>query len=216
MPGRTISLANGEIYHIFNRGSDKREIFLQRRDFMRFRQTFYYYQTVGPKIRFSNFSKQKLNSLKPLPQDKLVEIICYCLMPNHFHFLIRQLKDNGISIFMSQISNSFTKYFNTKYKRIGPLLQGAFKSIRIENDEQLLHVSRYIHLNPIVSKLTKNLQDYQWSSCPEYIQRNNHICSINEVLSFFPSIDEYKKFLEDQINYGQTLELIKHHLIDEE
>lgn len=216
MPGRIVPLVNGEVYHIFNRGSDKREIFLKNRDFRRFRQTFHYYQTTGPKTKFSNFSKQNLNTFKPKLEDKLVDILCYCLMPNHFHFLLRQLKDNGIAIFMSQISNSYTRFFNTKYKRIGPLLQGAYKAVRIESDEQLLHVFRYILLNPVVSKLTETLYDYEWSAYSEYMQETGQFCSTKEILNYFPSVNKCKEFLENQIEYGQTLELIKHHLIDEE
>ncbi len=137
-------------------------------------------------------------------------------MPNHFHFLIRQLKENGISKFMSQISNSFTKYFNTKYNRVGPLFQGAFKAVLIESDEQLIHVSRYIHLNPIVSGLVKNLEDYRWSSYLECIKPIDTFCSTNEILGFFTPDERkrYKEFVEAQIDYGRKLEKIKHQLID--
>lgn len=213
MPGRITPLISGEFYHLYNRGSEKKDIFQQLRDYKRFQQTFYYYQFLGPKPKFSNFTKSNL--FKPVFDEKLVEIICFCLMPNHFHFLIKQLKNNGISIFMSQLSNSYTKYFNTKYNRIGPLLQGAFKAVHIETDEQLVHVSRYIHLNPIVSGLIKSLDDYPWSSYLEYIKLNPFFCSPTEVLNFFSSKEKYKKFVEDQIDYGVKLELIKHHLIDE-
>lgn len=95
------------------------------------------------------------------------------------------------------------------------MLQGAFKSVHIETDEQLIHVSRYIHLNPIVSGLIKSLDDYPWSSYLEYTKLNPFFCSPTEVLNFFPSKEKYKKFVEDQIDYGVKLELIKHHLIDE-
>lgn len=213
MPGRITPLVNGEFYHIYNRGSEKRCIYQQPRDYKRFQQTFYHYQFLGPKLKFSNFNKTNL--FKPILNEKYVEIICYCLMPNHFHFLIKQLKNNGISIFMSQLSNSYTKYFNTKYNRVGPLLQGAFKAVYIETDEQLIHVSRYIHLNPIVSGLIKSLDDYPWSSYLEHIKLNPFFCSPAEVLNLFPSKEMYKKFVEDQVDYGIKLELIKHHLIDE-
>ena len=133
-------------------------------------KTMFYYQFMGPRPSFSKFSKSEIAPLKPLSEEKMIEIICYCLMPNHIHFLIRQLKENGISKFMGQISNSYTKYFNTKYTRVGPLLQGPFKAVLIESDEQLIHVSRYIHLNPIVSGIVKNLEDYPWSSYLEYIK----------------------------------------------
>lgn len=128
MSGRSTTFANSEYYHIYNRGSDKRDIFLSKRDFTRFQRTFYYYQFLGPKPKFSNSARYKHESLRPMGDNQIVEIHCYCLMPNHFHFLIRQLKDNGISRFMSHVCNSYTKYFNIKHNRVGPLLQGAFKA----------------------------------------------------------------------------------------
>lgn len=213
MPGRIIPLVTGEIYHIFNRGSEKKDIFTQPCDYKRFQQTFHYYQYQGPKPRYSN-SKHGIYTFIPVSEDKLVEIFVYCLMPNHFHLLVKQLKDNGISIFLSQLSNSYTKYFNTKYKRVGPLLQGAFKAVLIENDPQFLHTSRYIHINPVVSGIVKNLEEYPWSSYKEYTGKGNVLCSTNEILDFFPIKDKYKEFLENQIEYGQTLALIKHQLID--
>src|SRR3989344_3190174 len=169
MPGRITPLVNGQFYHIYNRGTEKRNIFTQSRDYARFQKSFYYYQFQGPKPSFSKFTKSDLDLFKPDPNRKIVEVICYCLMPNHFHFLIRQLKDGGIPIFISQLSNSYTKYFNTKYERVGALFQGAFKAVLIESDEQLVHLSRYIHLNPIVSNLAKDLNHYYWSSYLEYI-----------------------------------------------
>lgn len=216
MPGRTTPLVNGEFYHVYNRGNEKRDIFTQTRDYTRFLKTVFYYLFTGPRPSFSKFSKLQVTLLKPLSEEKLVEIICYCLMPNHFHFLIRQLKENGISKFMGQISNSYTKYFNTKYQRVGPLLQGAFKAVRIESEEQLIHVSRYIHLNPVVSGLVDNLEDYQWSSYLEYIKPISTFCSINEILGFFDSNEKekYKEFVEAQIDYGKRLEMVKHQFID--
>jgi len=215
MPRRIIPFANNELYHIYNRGVEKREIFTQPRDYKRFLKACYYYQFLGSTQSFSKFSKSQLNTFKSLNENKLVEIICYCLMPNHFHFLIRQLKSNGASIFISHLTNSYTKYFNTKYIRIGPLLQGTFKALIVESDEQFIHLSRYIHLNPIVSGLVKDLSQYPWSSYHEYMQGKGMICSVNEILNLFPSVDEYKEFIEDQIDYGTTLEIIKHQALDE-
>lgn len=214
MPGRNTPLVTGEYYHIFNRGNEKRNIFTQPRDCKRFLQTFYYYQFTGPKPSFSKYAKSDLNSFKPDLEKKLVKVLCYCLMPNHFHFLIKQLKSNGISNFLSQISNSYTKYFNTKYTRIGALLQGVFKNVRIETDEQLIHVSRYIHLNPVVSGLVKKPEEYKWSSYLEYITQNPFVCSIDEVLGLFSSPRKYQEFVEAQIDYGTTLEILKHRTID--
>ena len=213
MSGRTVPFINGSYYHVYNRGSDKRNIYLKNREYKRFVQTFYYYQFLGPKPRFSKFAKSSLNSFNLDINRKLVDVLCYCLMPNHFHFLIKQLRENGISTFLSQVSNSYTKYFNTKYKRVGPLLQGVFKSVLIETDEQLIHTSRYIHLNPIVSGITRELNTYPWSSLSEYTNKNGDICNIDEILSFFKQ-GNYQEFVKTQIDYGTSLEILKHKTID--
>lgn len=214
MPGRLTPLVNDQIYHIFNRGVDKHDVFLQPRDYLRFQRTFFYYQFTGPKPKFSAFQKFKLNTYKPISGSKLVDILCYCLMPNHFHFLVRQKTDRGIAKFISQLTNSYTKYVNTKYGRIGPLFQGVFKSVIVESDEQFMHLSRYIHLNPIVTGISSNLNKYQWSSYPEYVS-SNIICSTKEILDMFPSKEKYKDFINDQIEFGKGLEKLKHHNFDD-
>ncbi|OGE71980.1 hypothetical protein A2617_04900 [Candidatus Daviesbacteria bacterium RIFOXYD1_FULL_41_10] len=214
MPGRATPLVIGEYYHLFNRGSEKRDIFTQPRDYKRFLKTLYYYQYTGPKISFSKFTKSDFNSFKPNPENKLVQILCYCLMPNHIHFLLKQVKENGISIFMSQLFNSYTKYFNTKYNRVGALFQGVFKSVLMESDEQLKHTSRYIHLNPVVAGLTNDLFSYNWSSYYDFLTGNEKISSVNQVLNFFPSLGKYYKFVEDQVGYSKALRIIKRQAID--
>lgn len=214
MPSRIFPFVNGQFYHIYNRGSEKRSIFTNRRDQHRFIQTLRYYQLEGPKPRFSNFFKYQI--FKPDLNKKIVEIICFCLMPNHFHLLLKQLKEGGVTEFISKLSNSYTKYFNTKHKRIGPLLQGEFKAVLVESDEQFIHLSRYIHLNPLVSYLVKNLNLYEWSSYREYIDnKTDGICTKQDILSFFKSPDKYQQFVLDQADYGAKLELIKHKLIEE-
>lgn len=213
MPARTIPLVNDQFYHIYNRGVEKRRIFENRRTYTRFLKTLNYYQLEGPKPKFSNFIKYKL--FEPDPNKKIVDIICYCLMPNHFHFLIKQLREGGVSEFISKLINSYTKYYNIKFDRVGPLLQGPFKAVLIESDEQLVHISRYIHLNPISSFLVKKPEDYEWSSYNEYLDGKG-ICAKEEILNFFKSVTDYKEFVNDQIDYAQRLELIKHQLLDAE
>lgn len=209
MPSRYLPFVNGQYYHLFNRGVAKMPIYLNKGDYSRFVRTMVYYQIADPKPRFSIFSEDKFNMVDK--SQKIVEIICYCLMPNHFHFLIKQLKDGGICEFVSKISNSHARYFNIKNKRVGPILQGEFKAVLVEDDNQLLHVNRYIHLNPVASFITQDLENYPWSSYPEYIGKNNqNICEKEEILSFFPSIEAYKQFVLDQKDYAQTLERIKH------
>ncbi len=213
MPRRIIPFATDHYYHVYNRGVEKRSIFENSRDYTRFVKTIKYYQLAGPKPKLSkslNSSTFKLNL-----NEKIVEVICYCLMPNHFHFLIKQLKDGGITEFISKLSNSYTKYYNTKHTRVGPLLQGVFKTVLVESGEQFIHLSRYIHLNPIASLLVRDLRDFKWSSYEEYISGSNGICSKEEIMGYFKSPTGYQQFVLDQISYAQTLEKIKHQLIED-
>lgn len=215
MPARKISLNNGYFYHIYNRGVEKRDIFTQKRDYQRFKKSLFYYQYFNSRVSFSRFAKSQIQFFNPLSANKRVEIICYCFMPNHFHLLVRQLMEHGITNFMSQFQNSYTKYFNFKYKRVGPLFQGEFKAILIESDEQLIHLSRYIHLNPVVSGIVKKNKGYYWSSYEEFINGLPGFCIKGEILNFFTLKDAYKEFVENQIDYGITLETLKHQLIND-
>lgn len=119
---------------------------------------------------------------------------------------------------MSNFQNSYARYFNTKSKRISPLWQGQFKAVRIEDDNQLLHISRYIHLNPYTSFVVKNLKallQYQWSSLSEYLNpATGGICSKEIILSQFGNLDDYQKFILDQADYQRRLEGIKHLILD--
>lgn len=139
-------------------------------------------------------------------------------MPNHFHFLLRQKQKNGVSTFAANFTNSYTRYFNTKHERVGPLFQGLFKAVRVESDEQLMHISRYIHLNPISSFLVEpdRLENYQWSSYPEYVvpSSKNNITNKEIVLGLFSSRKAYKQFVLDQVDYARRLEQIKHLAFD--
>lgn len=213
MPSRVFAFANSYFYHVYNRGSEKKSIFESKRDYQRFIKIINYYQHLGPKPKFSHFSQ--FQTFKPELSKKIVDIIAFCLMPNHFHLLLKQLTDNGITEFVSKVSNSYTKYYNTKYNRIGPLLQGEFKAVLVENDEQLVHLSRYIHLNPRVSLLVKDLDSYEWSSYKEYLDQVNGFCAKQEILSFFKNPQAYQKFVFDQIDYGEKLEQIKHQVLEE-
>lgn len=182
-----------------------------------------YYQYQVP-IRFSIFrslaqeERSKFISAYFKPNNKVVSILSFCLMPNHFHFLIKQLKDNGIKRFLSNFQNSYTKYFNTKNVRKGSLLLDQFKAVRIETDEQLIHVSRYIHLNPYTAYIVKSLdelENYPWSSFKEFIDGQKDIADIEVVLSYFKNIKDYKIFMYDQASYQRKLDAIKHLVLEE-
>lgn len=138
-------------------------------------------------------------------------------MPNHFHLIVKQNIDGGIQKFMQKIQNSYTKYFNTIYKRVGPLVQGTFKAVPIESDVQLIHVSRYIHLNPYVSGITQDLDTYHYSSFPDFIGiKNGQLCNKELLLNFFKNSEDYKNFVIGNSDYAKEIEAMKHLLLEDE
>jgi len=215
---RNIVLVTDSFYHVYNRGVERRPVFINRRGYQRAKQLIDYYLFSNVPVKFSRFyslsyEKQQTILLSLTNQQKLVDLISYCLMPNHFHFLLRQRKEKGIATFISKFTNAYTKYFNTRYDRVGPLFQGIFKAVYVETDEQLLHLSRYIHLNPVTSSLInlQDLQGYEWSSFPVYSEEV-HDKNINKqiILSIFPSIESYKRFVFDQADYAKTIHSLQH------
>lgn len=214
MPYQQAIFANNEIYHIVNRGVEKRQIFMNKRDYERFIETMDYYRIKNPPTRFS-FKNRPLLLQKTTKNLPLVEILCFCLMPNHFHILLRQIEEGGITTFVSKLINSYTKYFNIKHKRVGPLLQGAFKAVRIENDEQLIHVSRYIHLNPLIDYLVKDLKTYPYSSYLEFLDKRNGFCRKEFILGNRSMGGNYEQFVLDQEDYGRSIKRMERLLHNE-
>jgi len=224
MPIRIDPLVPGEIYHIINRGVASMPIFLDDLHYRHALETAFYYRYKILSQRYSYFSRMprldKSDILLKLNQAKeyCVEIIAYCLMPNHFHFLLQQITENGISSFMLKFSDSYTRYFNTKNKRIGPIFQGRFKSVRVESEQQLLHVSRYIHLNPYSSGIAKtiaDLKDYPYSSLPEYLGNTKDLfCQKDIISSYFRKPGAYEDFIFSQADHQRSLSIIKHLLLE--
>lgn len=224
MPYRTTPLVKGEIYHVFNRSIAKQPIFLDQRDYQRALETIKYYRFFSPSLRFSHYKRLTPDTKKAFLEDLIkggkfsVEIFAYCIMPNHFHFLLKQTEGNSLSAFVRNFQNSYSKYFNTKRKRSGSLFQAMFKAVRIESEEQLVHVSRYIHLNPTSSFLIKtaSLENYPWSSFSDYSpdRRTDLLTSTKLVLSHFSSKEKYREFVFDQVSYQRELQKIEHLLQD--
>ena len=224
MPKRETPLVDDHYYHIFNRGVDSRPIFLNsgKKDYERFIKLMNYYRFNNYPGSYSKFvempREEKEEILMSLEkEDKTqVEIICFCLMPNHFHFLLKQREDNGILNFLTNLENSHTRYFNKKNERVGPLFQGRFKAVLVETEEQLLHLSRYIHLNPYSAAIVKDLDElvfYPWSSLGQYLDRQKGFCQTDTVMSYFKDFQTYQEFLFDQAGYQRELEMIKHLVI---
>lgn len=222
MPGRVLPLVTGEIYHVFNRGIDRRPTFIAKKEYERALQSIKFYRFAQPPIRLSRFllldKKRQELVLDALENSfRLVDIICFCLMPNHFHFLLKQKKDNGISKFLSNFQNSYTRFFNTKNQRDGPLFLNQFKAIRIETDEQLVHVSRYIHLNPYTGYIIKTLEEiklFPYSSLASYLEDSNDFIQTELIQSFFNKPIDYQEFVFNQADYQRRLKEIEHLLLE--
>ncbi len=210
---RKLVFANDEIYHVFNRGVEKRPTFIDKRELNRALLTIDFYRFTKPPVKLSKFlSMPKEDQIKlweSLKKDNevLVEIICFCLMPNHFHFMLKQKAENGISTFISNFTNSYTKYFNTKRTRIGPIFQGVFKSVHVGSDEQLIHVSRYIHLNPVASFVIKDIDlfSYPWSSLPDYLRGRSSLLNMEPVLENFSTKSNYKNNINIFLTFKFTI-----------
>lgn len=210
---RKYPLVKGEIYHIFNRGIDKRTTFSDPGEFARAYESIKYYQYENTPFKISYFLNSSETNQKRLENSlrgsKLVSIICYCFMPNHFHFILREEIDGGISKFMGLFLNSYTRYFNTKHKRVGGLFLDQFKNVLVSNEGQLLHLTRYIHLNPFSSGIVKSIDDlikYQWSSFPEFINGAKIGLSKKSIIlkSFNKPVD-YKNFVLSRAEYQKEL-----------
>ncbi len=216
--------ANNNFYHVFNRGVEKRTIFQNRGDYFRFMKSLYEFNdedstfNVARDVR-SLASNRSDNFNGSWPREKkrklLVNIVCFCLMPNHFHLILEQLRDNGISAFMHKLGTGYTKYFNIRTERVGSLFQGTFKAKYIERDEYLTHLSRYIHLNPVEliepgwkegeaknrvknwDKINKFLGKYRWSSYLDYIGKENFPSVIDNrfLMGYFDGSRDYKNFV---------------------
>lgn len=219
MPIRKTPLVINHYYHLYNRSVAKVPIFRTKKDYVRTTEVLNYYRFDNLSYSYSALKKlskerQKI-ILKTLKEKnkKLVEIVCFCLMPNHFHFLLKQKQEKGIMIFIRNFQNSYAKYFNIKYQRTGSLFQNSFKAVLIEDDNQLLHLSRYIHLNPYSSLIIgkkKDLLGYSWSSFPQFLGKKKGFCQPKIILDKFNSIKDYEKFVLDRADYQKSLEEIKH------
>lgn len=220
MPGRFEDFVNNGIYHIFNKTIYEQHIFDSDIYCSKFMQIVKYYRSDKANVSFSNIKNYDLEYQKNLYKKILiksyfnVEVLVFSLMPTHFHFMLQQKKNKGISIFMADVLNSFTRFFNIKNEKLGPLFIPRFKSRKISTDEEAKHVSRYIHLNHFSAGLIKSIDElikYPWTSLPEYLMNKKGVCNTKFILDLFDGNKErYKKFIEDNADYQKSLELIKH------
>lgn len=189
MPYRKEKFYNGAYYHLFNRGVNKETIFFERENYLFF-----------------------LRQMRKYLTNELLIIIAYCLMPNHYHLLVH-LKTDQLATVMQRFALSYSKAINKRFNRVGSLFQGPFKAVLIENNQHLLHLSRYIHFNPVDAGLVSKPEAWEFSSYRDYIGlRKGTIIEHEIVLSQFASPQDYHKFVQDY--QEENLELIRHLIID--
>lgn len=215
---RTFSFALGEFYHLYNRGTDKRNVFTSRFDRDRFLALLYLANQDG-----AVDLKLQGQTLSEVIQERtgapLVEIVAYCLMPNHFHLLIRELEEGGISKFMQKLTTGYTMYFNKRHDRSGALFQGTFKATHVADDRYLRYLISYIHLNPIKliepkwketgitdkAHAERYLETYMLSSYLDYLgkKRLEGMILAREALpEYFSSGTEFKTFVTEWLTYA--------------
>jgi len=200
---------NGGFFHVYNRGVDKRDIFLNNYD----RKHFLLLMKVLNDVNFKPHSAiSKMRNFDTDKQRPYVRIICYALMPNHYHFLVEQLLDDGVSIFMSRLANAYTKYFNNKQKRCGRLFESSFKSREVKTDNYLLRLTRYIHLNLLDlifpgwkrggkvdwGSASVFLENCPWSSYQHYIDlEDDKIIDLGLLRKMIPNVEKYKQYMQE-------------------
>lgn len=218
---RKITFSIDEFYHCYNRGTDKRKIFLDSKDYLRFTLLLYVCNSTEP-IHISNFGTKNLIDLFRLKRGKpLVAIGAYCLMPNHFHLLIKEIKEGGISLFVQKVLTAYSMYFNKKHQRRGSLFESRFKAEHASEDRYLKYLFSYIHLNPVKlidpkwkelglknsKKTTDFLDDYENSSYLDYqgIDRpQNEILNMDEFPIYFEKPEDFKSEIFDWLSYGKV------------
>jgi putative transposase len=190
----------GGIYHIYNRGTDKRLIFDSERDYLRF---------------IDGLRKFRAEQPVGAVGKRLVDVLCFCLMPNHYHLLLRSRNEEGLTKFMRRLSTGYTMYYNKKNGRQGVLFESNYKSRRIEDDAYLLQVSRYIHLNPLSlvepgwkeqgiadrEKVSAFLRGYRWSSLPAYTGKASatEVVDASLLLEIIGGREKYVEFMSSAL-----------------
>ncbi|MDP3646281.1 MAG: transposase [bacterium] len=224
MGERSVYFSPGEWFHCFNRGVDKRRIFLDKSDYRRFLALLYACNSKDP-IHVSNyeqgFRSKSLATVLNIPRkETLVDIGAYDLLPNHHHFLIRERRDGGITSFMRKLGTAYTMYFNIKYRRSGALYQGAFKAKHVGTNRYFDRVLNYIHGNHAVlfeprwkegvtrkeKKLPKLLVDYPYSSLRDYfgeLRAESVIVDKSAVLEIIDAMPAVEKIIEDARTFSR-------------
>ena len=205
----------GEFYHVLNRSIAHFGIFKDLDNCQRFLEELDYYNNNNVVEKYSIALQKKKYQYQNILVPKsncLVKFISYKIMPDHYHLLVKILKDNKLSKYIANIENSFSRFFNIKFKRKGPLWESRFKAVKIKTNEQLLHTTRYIHLNATTANLVDQPDDWKYSSYRDFIIDNFLKKYLSEIS--IVNADLYKKFVENRKDYQKKLGLIKKLMLD--
>lgn len=223
--GRNFAL--NEFYHIFDRGVEKRSIFVDKNDYIRFIHDLYEFNDQKPA---PEFTRRNIGNVGRATSH-IINLHTFALMPNHHHLLVEPIQENGIYLFMKKLHSGYARSFNEKHKRSGYLFQGRYKDVHVRDDKQFAHLICYIHSNPLnlwrnnwkEKKLTKSeinealkfLEKYRWSSHLDYLGIKNFPSVINKkfLLEFFDGANGYKKFFINWLEQYRENEEIIHELI---
>jgi putative transposase len=203
MPSRNVlkqDVAEG-YYHVYARGLNRQKIFREAADFEKFLRLFARYLSLE--------ETKNINGVSFPNYYNRIELLAFCLMPNHFHLLIYQRQQGVMAQFMRSLLTSYSMYFNKKYKRTGPLFESRYKASLITEDAYLEHVTRYIHLNP------RDWRYYDYSSLPYYLQQiSDEWVRPERISSRFADPAAYLEFVQDYVQNKELLDILKHELAD--
>jgi len=217
---RKVNFVQGEYYHIYNRGNNKQKIFHDNQDYNHFVSLLYLFNNVENLNLFHLSRSSSFDMYEVNIDDKLISIGAYCLMPNHFHVLITQLKEGGVSKFMLKVNTAYSMYYNKKYKRTGSLFEGKFKAEHINNNRYLKYIFSYIHLNPVkiiqkdwkekgiinISKTVRYLNKYKYSSFLDYTGEErvqNKILNRKSFPDYFSNKKSFLNEIFEWLNYNK-------------
>ncbi|OGK16292.1 hypothetical protein A2690_02810 [Candidatus Roizmanbacteria bacterium RIFCSPHIGHO2_01_FULL_39_12b] len=214
MPRRITPFITQKYYHIFNRSLFKRPIFRKVRDINYFLGATAYYRLQSLPVQYSKYSENR--SKYTLDESQLaLSILGFVVMPTHFHFVVQQRGEGGLVNFIKRLTNSFSHFYNIKYAQRGPVFESNFKAVHIDAEEQLMHVLRYVDLNPVTAHIINDPLIYHWSSFPNHIGRNQFRWIDNEfILENFSGGSSYHTFVKDNQDYQRSLEKIKHLILE--
>jgi putative transposase len=229
MPSKRPLIVNGEIYHVVLRAIENLKLFRNEKDYLRMIHDLFEFNDENPVLwdyrKYYNQHEKRSRAIRERrkKRDTLVEILAFCLMPNHIHLLLRQNKDEGISKFMRKLGAGYGLYYNQKYKRNGHLFQGRYKIVHIKDDEQLKIIFVYIHSNPVsliipkwkekglnktkIQEVLKFLENYRWSSYPDYLGKKNFPSLTNRDFLFqtIGDSEDFRKLIKDWLQFKTEL-----------